>query len=193
MHFPSRYSCLLFVLPTRILLIFAPCICVIPTIHFICCSAFLLSNSLFQCALICLSPSSPTLIYPSPPLVLSSAPWKRLDFLLSAYLKVISYFYVRNYCLIWPPFLLTSGQHFLFVKPFSLMKQYTCFYNLKVVRPHMLCPYQCKGSSSPFFFDVHNAQWRKRIHLKVLQNYYEMGKKCSLGLKGTSNSKCDQK
>ena len=76
------------------------------------------------------------------------------------------------------------------------MKQYKCFYNFRVVLPGMLCPYQFKCGSLPVFSGVHNAKWKKtaiKNHLKVLQNCDTWGKKYSLGLKGTSDSKCDEK
>ena len=55
------------------------------------------------------------------------------NFLLSAYFFGSNFlFYIfqcqRNYCLIWPPSLLTFGQHVLIGMPFSLMKQYTFFF-----------------------------------------------------------------
>ena len=169
MHFPSRDSCLLFVLPANILFIFAPCICVIPTTHSVSSTALQLNNILFLFAPICLSSSSPSLTHPSPPLVPPSAPQKQVLIFCCqpTSLAIISYFCVWNYCLIWPPCLLTFGQHLLFGKPFSLMKQYTCFYNFKVVLPCMLCPYQFKGGSSPVFCDVHNAKWRKKQKQKI--------------------------
>ena len=141
-HFPSRYLCLLFVLPTKILFTFAPWICVIPTTYCVCSSVPLLNNILFLCAPICLSPSWSTLTHPSPTLVLPSAPQKQVLIFCCqpTSLAIISYFCVWNYCLIWPPCLLTFGQHLLFGKPFSLTKQYTCLSNFKVVLTSMLCP-----------------------------------------------------
>ena len=166
-HFPSRCSRLLFVTYS---FIFASCICVIPTTHYVCPSALLLNNILLIFAPICLSPSSPTLTHPSPPLGFPSAPAKHVLIFCCqpTSLAISSYFSVQNYCLIWPPFLLTFGQHLLFGMPFNLMKQYTRFSNFKVVLTCMLCPYQSQGGSSPVSCDVHNAKWKK-IHLKVLQ------------------------
>ena len=127
--------------------IFASCICVIPTTHFVCSSVLLLNKILFLFApSICLSPSSPILTHPSPPLVLPSAPQKHVLIFCCQPTTVaaVSCFCVQNYCLIWPPFLLTFGQHLLLWKPFSLMKQYTCFASFKVVLPCMLCLYNSK-------------------------------------------------
>ena len=188
MHFPSRYSCLLFVLPTNIIFVFAPCICLSsppPTVSVLLLSCGIASSvSLppFVCHLhnpLWLTPHRHWCFH------LPSAPQKHV-LIFSCQptsLAVIYYFCAGNYCPIWPPFLLTFGQHLLFGKPFSLMKQYTCFYNFKVVLPRMLCPYQFKGGSSPVLCDVHNAKWRKKQkqkkYLKLLQNYYEMVKKKS--------------
>ena len=161
LYFPSRCSCLLFVLLTNILSLCPPLLSVIPTNYCVCSSGLLLNNILFLFVPVCLPPSSSTLTHPSPPLVRPSAPQKHI--LIFCFqpvsLVVISYFSVQNCCLIWPPFLLTFGQHLLFRKPFSLIKQYTRFSNFKVVQTRMLCPYQFQGGSSPVFCDVHNAKW----------------------------------
>ena len=190
MHFPSRYSCLLFVLPTNIIFVFAPCICLSsppPTVSVLLLSCGIASSvSLppFVCHLhnpLWLTPHRHWCFH------LPSAPQKHVLILCCqpSSLAVVSYFSVQNYCLIWPPFLLTFGQHLLLGKLSTLMKQYMCFSKLNVVLTRMLCPYQCQGDNSPVFFDIHNVKWKKtttKTRLKVLQNYEVEKKKVLPGL-----------
>ena len=112
-------------------------------------------------------------------------------------LVVISYFGVWNYCFLWPPFLLTFGQHLLFGKLLSLMKQYTCcFFFSQFLGCTTLYVMPVSIPIPPVFCNVQNAKWtttttKNNNTWTLCKIIMKWGEKCSVGLNGTSNSKCD--
>ena len=78
--------------------------------------------------------------------------------------SVISYFILRNYWLIWPPFSFIVGLHLLFGIPFTFMKQnfLLLFFNFKTALLIKLAFYARISSESiaPLWFSdvVHNAK-----------------------------------